>query len=111
MENSPPSGPSHPPSRLGDLVLDRGLVAEFVEKPQVGDGWINGALMVLSRQVLSRIAGHDAGMENDVLEGLAAEAHFLAYQHEGSWQYMDTSRDTRLLRSLWESGGAPWQTW
>jgi glucose-1-phosphate cytidylyltransferase len=67
--------------------------------------------MVLSHQVLSRIARHDASMEYDVLEGLAAEAQFLAYQHEGSWQCMDTLRDTRLLRSLWESGDAPWQTW
>ena len=67
--------------------------------------------MVLSRQVLSRITGHDASMEYDILEGLAVDDQFLACQHEGSWQCMDTLRDTRLLRSLWESGDAPWQTW
>jgi glucose-1-phosphate cytidylyltransferase len=58
--------------------------------------------------VLSQIAGHDGSME---YEGLATEARFVAYQHEGSWQFMDTLRDTRLLRSLWESDDAPWQTW
>ena len=100
-----------PPSRFGGLVLDEGLVTEFVEKPQVGDGWINGGFMVLSRHVLDRIAGDDSSMEYDVLPGLAAEGQLMAYQYEGFWQCMDTLRDTRLLRSLWEGGDAPWQIW
>jgi len=100
-----------PPSRFGGLVLDDGMVTTFVEKPQIGEGWINGGFMVLNRQVLGRIAGDDTSMESDVLEGLAAEGQLMAYRHEGFWQCMDSLRDTRLLRNLWESGDAPWQTW
>lgn len=100
-----------PPSRFGGLVLDGDHVAEFVEKPQIGEGWINGGFMVLDRTVLDRIAGDDTSLEADVLETLAEDGQLMAYQHEGFWQCMDTLRDTRLLRSLWETGAAPWQTW
>lgn len=100
-----------PPSRFGGLVLDGGMVTEFVEKPQIGEGWINGGFMVLDRRVLDRIAGDETILESDVLEELSREGQLMAYQHEGFWQCMDTLRDTKLLRSLWEKGEAPWQTW
>jgi glucose-1-phosphate cytidylyltransferase len=100
-----------PPARFGGLVLDDGLVAEFVEKPQIGEAWINGGFMILNRAVLDRIADDRTSLESDVLEGLAEDGQLMAYKHDGYWQCMDTLRDTRLLRSLWESGEAPWQTW
>ena len=100
-----------PPSRFGGLVINDGLVTEFVEKPQIGEGWINGGFMVLDRRVLERIAGDQTSLEADVLEELAKDGQLMAYQHEGFWQCMDTLRDTQLLRSLWERGEAPWQTW
>ena len=86
-------------------------MTEFVEKPQIGEGWINGGFMVLNRSVIDRIAGDSSSLEADVLEVLAEEGQLMAFQHEGFWQCMDTLRDTRLLRALWESGEAPWQTW
>lgn len=100
-----------PPSRFGGLVLDDGLVTEFVEKPQIGEGWINGGFMVLDRRVLERIAGDQTSFEADVLEELAKDGQLMAYKHEGFWQCMDTMRDTQLLRDLWQAGNAPWQTW
>jgi glucose-1-phosphate cytidylyltransferase len=98
-----------PPSRFGGLILDGDSVTEFTEKPQIGEGWINGGYMVLSRSVLDRIGGDDASLESDVLEELAAEDQLRAYRHEGFWQPMDTLRDVRLLQDLWDRGVAPWQ--
>jgi len=46
-----------------------------------------------------------------LLERLAVEGLLAAYRHEGFWQCMDTVRDLYLLRSLWESGEAPWRVW
>lgn len=100
-----------PPSRFGGLVLEDGLVTEFIEKSQIGEGWINGGFMVLNRSILDRIAGDESSLEADVLEVLAEEGELMAYQHEGFWQCMDNLRDTRLLRALWESGAAPWHNW
>ena len=33
-----------PPARFGGIRLEGDLVTEFVEKPQIGEGWINGDL-------------------------------------------------------------------
>ncbi len=86
-------------------------MADFTEKPQIGEGWINGGFMVLDRAVLDRIEDDDASFESDVLEGLAADGQLNAFRHEGFWQSMDTLRDVRTLQTLWDSGQAPWKAW
>ena len=35
-----------PPSRFGGMAIDKGLVTDFIEKPQLGEGWINGGIFV-----------------------------------------------------------------
>ncbi len=100
-----------PPARFGGLVLDGPVVTDFTEKPQIGEGWINGGFMVLDRSVLERIDDDDASFESDVLESLAAEGQLMAFRHEGFWQSMDTLRDVRTLQTLWDSSEAPWRSW
>ena len=97
-----------PPARFGALQLDDELVSSFVEKPQTGEGWINGGFFVLEPDVIDYIEGDATVFEHGPLERLAAEGQLAAYRHEGFWQCMDTMRDVRLLNSLWESGRAPW---
>ena len=36
-----------PPARFGRIELDGDQIVEFSEKPQTGEGWINGAFFVL----------------------------------------------------------------
>jgi glucose-1-phosphate cytidylyltransferase len=100
-----------PPARFGGLVFDGCRVAEFTEKPQTGEGWINGGFFVLNRGVLDYIAGDDTLWERDPMERLAADGELMAYRHEGFWQPMDTLRDRKLLEDLWASGSAPWRLW
>ncbi len=100
-----------PQSRFGGLVLDGDEVGEFTEKPQIGEGWVNGGFMVLDRAVIDRIGGDDDSFESDVLEGLAADGQLMAYRHESFWQSMDTLREVRLLNDHWDSGKPPWKTW
>jgi glucose-1-phosphate cytidylyltransferase len=100
-----------PPARFGGLVLDGDCVADFTEKPQIGEGWINGGFMVLQRDVIDRIAGDASNFESDVLDPLASEGQLMAYRHEGFWQCMDTLRDVRLLNAAWDEGQAPWRNW
>ena len=100
-----------PPSRFGGLALDGGRVERFQEKPQIGEGWINGGFFVLQPQVLDYISGDDVLWERGPLETLAEMDQLQAYRHEGFWQPMDTVRDRSLLESLWESGNAPWKVW
>lgn len=100
-----------PPARFGGLALDGDRVAEFSEKPQAGEGWINGGFFVFEPEVLDRVAGDATVLERETLESLAADGQLMAFRHPGFWQPMDTLREKHLLESLWESGRAPWKTW
>jgi glucose-1-phosphate cytidylyltransferase len=97
-----------PPARFGGILFDGDTVSGFTEKPQAGEGWINGGFMVCEPEVLDLIDGDDCSFERDVLEQLAAEGRLAAYRHHGFWQCMDTLRDKRQLEDLWTSGSATW---
>lgn len=100
-----------PPARFGALQLKGDRVAKFIEKPQVGDGWINGGFFVLEPRVVDYIAGDSTLFEKEPLERLAREGQLIAYRHDDFWQCMDTVRDVRLLEDLWNGGDAPWKLW
>ena len=100
-----------PPARFGELVLEGDAVRRFTEKPQVGEGWINGGFMVCEPEVLRYLDGDSNSLERDALECLTADHQLAAYRHDGFWQCMDTMRDVRLLESHWQSGAAPWRVW
>lgn len=98
-----------PSARFGGLAFRGDLVESFTEKPQIGEGWINGGYLVLEPQVFDYIAGDETIFERQPLERLASDGQLAAYRHEGFWQCMDTLRDVRLLQELCESGAAPWK--
>jgi len=100
-----------PPARFGGLVFEGDLVTQFSEKPQIGEGWINGGFFVFEPGVLDYIQGAHSIFEREPLERLAEDGQLVAYRHEGFWQCMDTLRDLRLLERLWETGEAPWKVW
>lgn len=100
-----------PPARFGGLTFDGDRVAVFSEKPQIGEGWINGGFMVFEPGVFDYIDGDETILERAPLEQLAAEGELYAYRHDGFWQPMDTLREKQLLESLWQSGQAPWKKW
>lgn len=100
-----------PPARFGHVVLDGDQVAEFSEKPQVGEGWINGGFFVLERKVFDYIDGEDMHFQREPLERLALDGELMAYKHTSFWQCMDTLRDKILLQQLWDDETAPWKVW
>lgn len=100
-----------PPARFGELVFDGDLVTYFTEKPQIGEGWINGGFMVLEPAVFDYISDDATSLEADTLARLAADRQLAAYRHDGFWQCMDTLREKRLLERLWQGGNPPWKVW
>lgn len=100
-----------PPARFGRLELDGDQVVSFEEKPQMREGWINGAFFVLEPGVFDYIEGDHTQFEKEPLENLARDGQLMAFRHEGFWQCMDTLRDKVRLEKLWESGEAPWKIW
>jgi glucose-1-phosphate cytidylyltransferase len=100
-----------PPARFGGLIFEGDMVVNFTEKPQIGEGWINGGFLVFEPKVFDYLRGDDSSLEADALERLAADRQLVAYRHHGFWQCMDTKRDMHLLESLWRSNETPWKVW
>jgi len=100
-----------PPARFGGMILSNGHVVEFKEKPQIGEGWINGGFFVLEPQVLDYINNDETIWEREPMEMLVRENQLSAYLHDGFWQCMDTLRDVRTLQEMWQSGNAAWNMW
>jgi glucose-1-phosphate cytidylyltransferase len=100
-----------PPARFGGLLFNGDRVSSFTEKPQVGEGWINGGFMVFEPKIFEYLRDDQTSLEADALEQLATDGKLVAYRHDRFWQCMDTLRDVRLLERLWQTGKAPWSTW
>jgi glucose-1-phosphate cytidylyltransferase len=98
-----------PPARFGAINLSNGLVSEFMEKPQTGEGLINGGFFVLEPKIFDYIKGDDTIFEREPLERLSGEGQLAGYRHEGFWQGADVLRDVKLLNSLCEGGNPPWK--
>jgi len=99
----------HPGARFGELVIDNDQVRSFQEKPQTGQGWINGGYFVIEPEFFDLIEGDHTILERDPLEEAARMGELMSYTHDGFWQCMDTKRDRDLLEDLWEQGKAPWK--
>lgn len=100
-----------PPGRFGEIVLEGDRVAEWAEKPQQSDRYINGGFMVMRRDFAERyIAGCDdtVMLERAPFERAARDDEIMMFRHRGFWQCMDTMRDWQSLNGIWQSGEAPW---
>jgi len=101
-----------PPSRFGLVeVAPTGVVQRFEEKPERGEGWINGAFFVLEPGIFDYIDGDATIWEREPLERLVAAGQLMAHRHNSFWQCMDTLREKKLLEDLWCKGNPPWKTW
>ena len=100
-----------PPARYGSMNFDGDKVLKFTEKPQIGEGWINGAFFILEPEIFEYIAGDETQWEKEPLEKLARDGQLMAYRHESFWQCMDTLREKHILEQLWQSGKPPWKSW
>lgn len=97
-----------PPVRFGELIIDGDQVTNFQEKPQAGEGWINGGFFVFEPGMLDLISDDTTFLEREPLEALASQGELMAFKHPGFWQCMDTVRDRDFLQESWQSGKAPW---
>jgi len=106
---SPPALPEHlPVRRIDNAIAQRDRISE---KPQLGEGWINGAFFVLEPEIFDYIEGDDTVWEHEPLENLARDGELMAYRHDSFWQCMDTLREKHILENYWESGDPPWKIW
>ena len=100
-----------PPARYGAINFDGDRVASFSEKPQSGEGWINGGFLVFNEGLFDYLKDDVDSLEREGLERIAADGELMAFKHYGFWQCMDTLRDKIYLEELWKNDDAPWKIW
>ena len=98
-----------PPLSFGELKISRNKVKSFKEKPQVGQGWVNGGFFIFNNEVLNFIKDDQTMLEKEPLEKLTKIGQLMAFEHKGFWKCMDTMRDKILLNKLWKEGHALWK--
>jgi len=100
-----------PPARFGGLLFDGDMVAQFTEKSQAGEGWINGGFLVFEPDIFDYLDSDQHSLEAQTLEELSKLGQLAAFKHEGFWQCMDTMRDKKILEDHWQKGTPPWKVW
>ena len=99
----------HPGARFGELEMKEEQVTSFQEKPQTGQGWINGGYFVIEPEFFELIDKDMTILEKKPLERVAQMGELMAFRHKGFWQCMDTKRDCDNLEEFWNTGKAPWK--
>ena len=89
-----------PPSRFGEINFKGDQVVDFKEKPQVGEGWINGGFFVMEPQIFKFLKNDQTILERSPLERICKLNKLGAYKHYKNWQCMDTMRDKEILEKL-----------
>ena len=97
-----------PNARFGELEIKDGIVKEFIEKPQLHEGWINGGFFVIEPEFINFIDGDETFLEKEPIEKAVKLKEVMAFQHKGFWQCMDTKREHDLLNILWDTDSPPW---
>ena len=99
------------PARFGRIGYDGDRICDFYEKPEAGEGWINGGFFVLNGKAIDYINDDQTVWEKDPLEGLARDGQMMGYRHYGYWSCMDTLKEKNTLEELWNTKNAPWKVW
>ena len=98
-----------PTARFGGITINQGKVQNFKEKPQTGEGWINGGFFIFEPEIFDYLEDDSTILEQSPLENLTKDNQLMAYEHHGYWQCMDTIRERDTLRELWNKNNAPWK--
>ncbi|GAB4236624.1 MAG: glucose-1-phosphate cytidylyltransferase [Chlamydiales bacterium] len=100
----------NPPSRFGEILIEKDQVLKFEEKPEFREKWINGGFFFFKRDFFFDYVSQEPSciLEREPLKKLAVDRQLAMYKHRGFWACMDTQRDRDHLNALWQSGKAPW---
>jgi D,D-heptose 1,7-bisphosphate phosphatase len=76
---------SHVPdkARFGDIHLDKNRIISFNEKSGTGEGFINGGVYALRREVLEQVSKIPCSLEKDVFPILASEGKIVGKPYQG----------------------------
>ena len=97
-----------PIARFGELEIIDNKVESFQEKPQIGNGWINGGFFIMKSKFIDLIENDQSILEREPLEKAVGLNELYAFKHYDFWQCMDTKRDKDRLEEIFANKNAPW---
>lgn len=98
-----------PPARFGEVILKKNKVVSFKEKPQVGDGWINGGFFLVNKRFFNFIKNDKTILEKEPMEKASRLGELYAYKHTGFWKCMDVKRDKDVLEKIYKKNKFKWK--
>lgn len=102
----------YPPSRYGELMINKDQVLSFSEKQKKQNNSINGGYFVFNKKIFRYLKGEDnCILEREPLEKLAFDGELKVFHHKGFWQCMDTNRDYKYLNEMWKQKDPIWKVW
>ena len=87
----------NPPTKFGELEIERNIVKSFEEKPKLSQGFINGGFMVSDKRLLNEIDGN-VMLERDPMIKLCQKGEVASYIHKGYWKCFDTAKDVKAFK-------------
>ena len=88
----------HPPSRFGELKFDKYKnIVKFEEKPQLGEGWINGGFFVFKKDFFNFLDNKNVMLERSPINKVIKVKQIKSFVHKGLWMCVDTKRDLLSL--------------
>lgn len=101
-----------PPSRFGEIVVKKGKLLSFQEKPQTSSGLINGGYMVFNKDLLNYLQTDEScDLEFGAFNVLAEKGELMVYTSDRQWECVDTERDLKHMNALWDNHSAFWKVW
>lgn len=91
-----------PPARFGEIIIKNNLAVSFREKPQTGEGWINGGYFVAKKEFLNFIKSDKTILEKSPLEIATRKKQLSVFKHFGFWKCLDTIRDKEILKDIYK---------
>ena len=82
-----------------------------VEESKVDISFSNEQIQDILEVIEAEEGEDEAETSTQDLERLAEEGQLMAYRHDGFWQCVDTLRDLRLLKRVWDEDKAAWKLW
>ena len=99
----------HPPARFGELkIKNNNNIISFEEKPQLGDGWINGGFFIFNSKFFKILNNKNIMLERQPMQKLLKKNELMAYKHKKFWYCMDNLRDKNVLEQLIKNKKALW---
>ena len=98
----------HPPARFGEIKLKNNIINNFIEKPQLVKGWINGGFFVINSKFFKLLTKKNVMLEREPIQNLLKKKQLRAYKHNDFWYCMDNLRDKTVLEQIYQKKKAPW---